>query len=280
MSNEKFADLHLHTTFSDGSWTPTEVVLHALEKNLSAIAITDHDTVDGIAEAMSAAKGKNIEVIAGLELSSFCEDLPKKEIHILGYFVDYESSKFKQVLADLKAERQKRALDIFNKLKENGAQIKDDSFMKNSNQVIGRLHFAKALMVQGVVSNTQEAFYRFLGQNSPAYVPKKMLEAAEAVSLIKKAGGIPVLAHPFASRCDKNYVEKMIDKGIEGIEVWHIKQEKRHSNVFIEWAKEFGLIETGGSDCHGDFDGKGSEAMGRVKVPYIIVENLQRRLRT
>ncbi|MDR1952269.1 MAG: PHP domain-containing protein [Elusimicrobiota bacterium] len=278
-AKEKFADLHIHTICSDGSWTPRQAVEAAFDRNLSAIAITDHDNVDGIDEALEAGNEKGVEIIPGVELSSYLKG-QENELHILGYYIDYKSPNLRKILDALREERLKRAENILRKLKENGVILKDDSFVKTAKRnSIGRLHFAKALLNEGFVSSIQEAFIKYLGYNSSAYVPKVMLPADEAINLIIQSGGIPVLAHPYSSRCNKDSIKQLIEYGLAGLEVWHIKHTSQMSKTFFDWAIELDLTATGGSDCHGNYDGKTPAIMGKLKISYTAVENLKKILK-
>ncbi|MDR2395702.1 MAG: PHP domain-containing protein [Endomicrobium sp.] len=275
--DNKFIDMHIHTNYSDGVFSPKEVVEYANKMNLLAISITDHDCVDGIDEALRAAKKCNIEVIPGIELSCQVEtNLQKNEMHILGYFIDYKSQKLQNVLATFKQARYDRALTMLDKLKEHNIVLKDKSFIQNAqNQSIGRLHFAKALVMEGFVGSVQEAFQRYLSYDKPAYVPKHYMSAIEAIELILSVGGLPIMAHPFHMHYnDKAVLKDLVDNGLAGMEVWHVKHTDSLVKKFLELAKEFNLLVTGGSDCHGPFK-KDIPIMGRIKVPYYVLDDLK-----
>jgi predicted metal-dependent phosphoesterase TrpH len=275
--DHKFIDMHIHTNYSDGSFSPTEVVEYASKMELLAISITDHDCVSGIDEALSVAKKNNIEVIPGIELSCQVENSPQKmEMHILGYFIDYKSEKLQNILSTFKQTRYDRALTILDKLKEHNIVFKDKIFIQNAqNQSIGRLHFAKALVMEGFVGSVQEAFQRYLSYGKPAYVPKHCMCPIEAIELILSVGGLPVMAHPYYVHYnDKSVLRNLVDSGLVGIEVWHVKHTDNLVKKFLELAKEFNLLITGGSDCHGPFK-KEAPLIGRIKVPYYILDNLK-----
>jgi predicted metal-dependent phosphoesterase TrpH len=271
-----YVDLHIHTNFSDGVFTPSEVVDYAVKMKLAAISITDHDSVDGIEEALSAAKNKGLEVIAGIELSCTAGEEPGNEIHILGYHIDYKSQKLKNVLEEFKEVRRQRAREIYEKLKAGGVALKNtDFFEKAGNRAIGRMHFAKALVEEKFVSGVREAFQRYLAQGKPAYVSKKVLTAQDGIKLILEAGGIPVMAHPYyAHYGDKNMMLSLVKAGLMGIEAWHSKHPESAVKKFLSMAQEYDLIVTGGSDCHGPFK-KDPPIMGRIRIPYSVVEKLE-----
>jgi predicted metal-dependent phosphoesterase TrpH len=274
-----YVDLHIHTNYSDGIFTPRQAVEYAAKMKLSAISITDHDCVNGIDEALDTGAKIGVEVVPGIELSSeIIFNSQKSEIHILGYYIDYKSTKFQETLSVFKEARYNRAIEILEKLKKCGAELKDDSFAKDAgDKVIGRLHFAKALFEQKLVGSIQEAFWKYLSIDKPAYVPKYYISTTDAIKLILNAGGIPVVAHPYCINYngDKNMFVTLIKDGLKGIEAWHTKHSKSASKRFLSLAKEFNLLVTGGSDCHGPYK-KEMPIMGNVKVPYLALENLKK----
>ncbi|MDR1474649.1 MAG: PHP domain-containing protein [Endomicrobium sp.] len=275
--NNSYIDMHIHTSFSDGIFTPKEVVEYALKMNLSAISITDHDSIDAIDEAFSFALYKDIEIIPGIELSCDVEpESGKSEMHILGYFIDYKSEHLKKTLNVFKQARYDRAIKIFDKLQESGVELKNVDFISNIGKVaIGRLHFAKALIEERFVGSVQEAFQRYLSKDKPAYVPKSSISAKDAIKLILDSGGIPVMAHPYyVHYSDIDLFKSLVDCGLMGIEAWHIKHSESAVKKFIDMSKEFNLIATGGSDCHGPFK-KEKPVMGKIKVPYSVLVNLK-----
>ncbi|MCL2390549.1 MAG: PHP domain-containing protein [Endomicrobia bacterium] len=279
--SEKYVDLHIHTNYSDGAFSPAEIVEYAKKTNLAAISITDHDSVDGIDEALQAAQGSDIEIIPGIELSSSSTDSDGQitEMHILGYYIDYKSEKLNETLSVFRKTRLERAYEILKKLKENGVNLKDESFLKNvGKKSIGRLHFAKAMINESFAGSVQDAFQRYLAVNKPAYVPKYYMSAADAINLILSVGGIPVMAHPYYIHyTDKAMFKSLIDSGLKGIEAWHSKHPESAVRKFLALAEEFNLIATGGSDCHGTYKNE-PPLIGRIKVPYSVVENLKRQI--
>lgn len=275
MSAGKFADLHIHTSFSDGSWTPSQAVEYAKKIKLSAIAISDHDSIDGIEEAFTAAKNQ-IEIIPAIEMSAMLEKPSKCEIHILGYYIDYKSRSLKKTLNFLKEERLKRGYKILEALKGLGIVLKDKNFLQDvKNKALGRLHFAKALVNENFAADIQDAFKKYLARDKAAYIPKYPLSPKKAIKFILKAGGIPIAAHPyFIPYKNKEMWTSLKDDGIAGIEVWHTKHSPDTVARMLRIAFEFDFLTTGGSDCHGEYRDEPS-LMGKVKVPYSIVEKLK-----
>ncbi|OEG70737.1 hypothetical protein ATZ36_17345 [Candidatus Endomicrobiellum trichonymphae] len=273
-----YVDMHIHTNYSDGTFTPQEAAKYASKVKLAAISITDHDCVDGIDEALDIASKIGLEVVPGIELSSeVILDSQKSEMHILGYYIDYKSQKLKKILAILKKARYERAVEMLEKLKKIGAELKDDSFFKKiEDKVIGRLHFARALVEEKLVGSVNEAFQRYLSKDKPAYVPKYHISVRDAIELILNAGGIPVMAHPYYIHYnDENMFRSFIKDGLMGIEAWHIKHSEKTVKKFLNLAEKFNLIATGGSDCHGSYKKK-LPVMGRMRVPYSVMESLKR----
>lgn len=278
---DKYVDLHVHTNFSDGTFSPKEVVEYAKKVGLSAIAITDHDTVDGVASADDEGKKLGIEIIPGVELSCEVQTAEKSEMHILGYFVDWKSENFKEALNKFRAARQERANKMTKKLEEQGVLIKKEILDKmGGEKSIGRLHFAKAIVESGFAKNIQEVFRKYLNPDRPAYVPKFKLSPEDAIKLIKSAGGIAVWAHPYyVHYSNSGLIENLARAGLGGIEVWHSRHSASAARTFKQIADKFDLVATGGSDCHGPY-GQDSALMGTVKVPYSVIEELRKRLAT
>ncbi len=264
--NEKYVDLHIHTIYSDGSLTPTEAISYAKNRNIVVIGITDHDTTDSVKEAIAVAKDYGIEIVSGVELAAEFKDSPEEEIHILGYFIDYNNENLQQQLKIFRNARQQRAEQIFNKLSHLGLNLDKQEIFKS--QSIGRLHFARILLKKGMVSNIKEAFEKYLGYGKPAYVPKLKLKTQQAISIILQAGGIPVLAHPYANGyIDVNSIKKLIDQGVKGIEVYHPKHHKNAIEELLIIAEKYDLLITGGSDCHGSLDSN-NPTIGSLRLPY------------
>jgi len=252
---EFFVDLHVHTNFSDGVFTPTQAVAYASQVGLSAISITDHDTVDGVQEAVEAGKKYGVEVIPGIELSAELDNITKTEMHILGYYVNHKSKTFNDALAIFKKVRIQRAKDIFEKLKNLNMILDPKGLIEDvGDRIVGRLHFAKALLEKKYVSSISEAFQKYLGLDKPAYVQKHYISPKDAISLIIRAGGIPVLAHPYYGHySNKNIFRGLINDGLMGIEAWHNRHPQHIVKKFLSIAEDMNLIATGGSDCHGAY---------------------------
>ncbi|MDD5101996.1 MAG: PHP domain-containing protein [Endomicrobiaceae bacterium] len=275
-----FVDLHIHTSYSDGVFSPFEAVAYASKVGLSAISITDHDTVDGIGEAIEAGKQYGVEVIPGIELSAELDNITKTEMHILGYYINWKSQTFKDALSIFKKVRVQRAKEIFSKLESIGIKLKPDGLIACiGEKIVGRLHFAKALLEGKYVSSISDAFQKYLGIDKPAYVPKHYITPADAIGLIIRAGGIPVLAHPYYGHySNKNIFKGLINDGLMGIEAWHNRHPQHIVKKFLSIADEMNLIATGGSDCHGAY-GNETPLMGKIKVPYSVVELLEEKKR-
>jgi hypothetical protein len=277
-SKDFFVDLHIHTNYSDGVFSPTEVVAYASKVGLTAIAITDHDTVDGIAEAMNAGKQSNIEVISGIELSAEYGDVQKTEMHILGYYVDWKSTKLKETLDIFKNARTERAKEIFSRLWKIGIKLNPEGLIVCiEKKVIGRLHFAKVLIENGIVASVQEAFQKYLSTDQVAYVPKYSITPKQAIELIRDSGGIPVLAHPYYGHYNNiDVIKGLVDDGLQGIEVWHNRHPEHVVRKLLSIADELNLIATGGSDCHGVYGNQTTPLIGKIKVPYSVIESLEK----
>ncbi|MCB4790987.1 MAG: PHP domain-containing protein [Elusimicrobia bacterium] len=273
----KNIDLHVHTTYSDGSFKPAEAVQYAKKMDLAAIGITDHDITDGIPEAIEEGKTQGIEIIPGVELSSGIGNNQELELHILGYFINFEDQPFQETLLNFRKARLVRAQNILKKLSKEGVYLKEsDIFKDHEKGSIGRLHFAKVMLEQEYVKDISEAFKKYLGYNKPAYVPKYRLKVEEAIKMILRVGGIPVLAHPvIGSYHVKNILKDLVNFGLKGIEVWHIKHPPVITEEFTQIGNKLGLVLTGGSDCHGQMV-DGSAIMGKVNVPYSVLDGLKR----
>lgn len=243
-------DLHVHTNYSDGLFEPSKVVQNAISRHIAGIAITDHDSVDGIEEAiLESKKSNNIEIIPGIEFGCVHKN---EEVHILGLFIDYKDPKLILQTKLLKEGRQKRGEEMVQLINDLGMHITIDDVMKFSrDNFIGRPHIARALMEKGYVSNLQEAFTRYLERGKPAYAERYTLSIDEAIELINNVGGVSFLAHPGLLK-NTAIIEYCILKGIQGIECVHSKHDRLHTKSFKNIAKRNKLLITGGSDCHGE----------------------------
>lgn len=268
--HKRYVDLHVHTTYSDGSFTPAQVVEKAAAADLAAVGIADHDSTLGIDEAMTAGSILDLEVVPAVELSCTVHGL---DIHILGYYPDYKDPTLLRVLSKVRKERYKRAVEMVKRLKDVGVELSMEEVEEHAGPgSVGRPHIAEALLKNGYVKDFSEAFVRYIGYHSPAYVPKMDMRPKEAFDLIKSVGGIPVLAHPGTVRRD-DIIPEFVRQGLEGIEVWHSKHDSSTSARLAEIAGCYGLLVTGGSDCHGHT--QDVPLLGTVRVPYEILEELK-----
>lgn len=243
-------DLHIHTTYSDGLLTPAQVIREAFRLNLKAIAITDHDTIDGISPALNEAeKYHGLEVIPGVELST---DLDGEEVHILGYYLNYNDLNLRTTLVSFQQERKARLEKIITKLNSIGVDISiKDVFVKSHGASLGRPHVALAMIEKGYAGSVQEAFEKYLNKGKPAYVPREKLTPLNAINIIKQSNGIPVLAHP-GLLGDQSIINKILEYGIMGIEVIHSDHSPAQTAHYKKLALDNNLLLTGGSDSHGE----------------------------
>jgi predicted metal-dependent phosphoesterase TrpH len=265
----KFADLHLHTQFSDGTFSPEELVAHAVQHGLSAIALTDHDTVEGCAATARECEAVGIEFITGTELTAEYNDT---EVHLLGYFLDTQNERLLAEITKFQTVRQQRIHEMVARINELGVPLLlDDVFALANCKSPGRPHVARALAKAGLVKNLDDAFERFLKRGRPAWVPKARMSALESIELIHQAGGLAVVAHPGLNRSDE-IIPGLAEAGVDGIECFHTKHSPAMSERYLEIAEEYHLLVTGGSDCHGY--SKAKPLIGTVKLPYENVEKL------
>jgi predicted metal-dependent phosphoesterase TrpH len=246
-------DLHLHTTHSDGSCTPTEVVNMARHAGVTALAITDHDIMTGVVEAMEAGQQCGIEIIPGVEISSLSGN---SELHVLGYFLDRQDPDLLARLKTLRDGRHLRNPQIIERLQTLGIDITYDEVRALAgSDSVGRPHIARALMDKRVVASAKEAFDRFLAEGKPAYVPRELPSPAEAIHWIKAARGLAVLAHPtwvkVAEQPLVDLVRQLKADGLDGVEVYYSTHAARQTREYLSLAQQLGLLVTGGSDFHG-----------------------------
>ncbi|MDP8263303.1 MAG: PHP domain-containing protein [Candidatus Ancaeobacter aquaticus] len=267
---QEYIDLHIHTNYSDGTYSPSEVVHQASRIGLRAISITDHDTVDGIEEAMNAARDLSLEIIPGIELSA---DDGNNQMHILGYYIDWRNPTFNAQLTELSDDRLNRARSIVDKLNQIGVKIDFNEVMNISGKgTVGRMHIAQAMKKKGIVNTVQESFNKYIGNGRSAYTAKYKLRPGEAIKLIKDSGGVSVVAHPGLLK-RQAIIEELIDLGLDGIEVYHTDHKPAAVKKYLLVAAAHNLIVSGGSDCHGL--GKDKMLMGTVKVPYDVLERMK-----
>ena len=272
-------DLHLHTTHSDGSFTPTEVIDFAQKAGVTALAITDHDITTGILEATLAGQKHGIEVIPGIEISSI---MGTSELHILGYFLDYQDARLNERLARLRDSRHRRNPKIIELLQAAGIAITYEEVRTLAGtDSVGRPHIARVLMEKGVVASAKEAFDLWLADGRPAYVPRELPTPSDAMQWIREAKGIPVLAHPtWVKPTDgtlTDLVRQLKADGLDGVEVHYSTHTPRQTREYLALAKQLDLLVTGGSDFHGltkpDIDvgiGKGT-----LHVPGSLLDKLR-----
>ncbi|HHF98162.1 PHP domain-containing protein [Candidatus Aerophobetes bacterium] len=264
-------DLHIHTVYSDGTYTPGEVVKKAKEIGLVAISITDHDSVEGVEEALQAGREFGVEVVPGVEMSS---DVDHDEIHILGYYLDFKKKEFLSKLDYFQKIRIERNERLFRRLEELGMPVSSEEVLKLAPKgVVSRLHIARCMVEKKYVSSIDEAFEEWLNPGKPAYVERERISPFEVINLILEAEGVPVFAHPFLSRRD-DLIPKMIDAGLMGIEVYHSTHDEKTVKHYMEIAKRYDLLITGGSDCHGE--AKDEVLMGKVDVPVSVLWELKK----
>lgn len=300
-SNKRYIDLHTHSTASDGSMPPEEVVRHAHGLGLAAIALTDHDTVSGVGKALEEGRRLGMEVIPGVEisvsLSSWdwpslaCSDVPAEkraeacrepEMHLLGYFFSGDFSLMAKTLEELQEKREQRNVRIIQRLNELGLKLTiDDVEQKAAGGVAGRLHIARVLMEKGYVSSTAEGFDKYLSSGRPAYFRKEKLTPQEGIAEIIKAGGVPVLAHPIylGMECSRlgRVLEKLKAAGLVGIEALYTENTQEQTQELLRLAEIYGLKVTGGSDFHGSFKPGIEAGVGRggLRVPYSLLTALR-----
>jgi predicted metal-dependent phosphoesterase TrpH len=277
-------DLHCHSTASDGTLAPRDVVMLAKESELSALALTDHDTIGGIAEASQAARERGIDFLPGIEISA--EFPAPGTLHILGYGVDPESECLKSLTEQLIAGRDNRNPKIVAKLNEMGVAVTMKEWEDEAKGgVLGRPQLAAILHRKGYVSSIKNAFEKYIGQGAPAYFDKERLEPKEALKRIIDSGGVPVLAHPVQLRAQddaqvETIVKNLIDQGLAGIEVIHSDHDAATIDKLDRLADRYGLLKTGGSDFHGTNkkDIRLGDANGR-KIPREFFDRLVERLK-
>ncbi len=276
-------DLHTHTTASDGSLTPAQLVQRAARLGVKVIAITDHDTVYGVAPATAEGTKLDVEVIPGVEINT---DVPGAEVHVLGFFVDVAHPELNERLAAIRDGRVGRARRMAEVLTEMGAPVRFERILEIAGDgAVCRPHVAQALIEAGHATGYQNAFEKFIGRNSPAYVERQKYSPAEACALISRAGGLPVLAHPVffdkygavKSRFDQALLPEMLAAGLAGIEVYYPRYDATTIEMLLGVARSHGLIVTGGTDFHGFRPGEPD--LGGIYVPMKTVRRLEERAR-
>ena len=271
------ADLHIHTNESDGVLSPIEVVAKAAEVNLRTIAITDHDSVNGITAAKIAAMQYDIDVISGIEFSCLDEN---REVHMLGYYIDISNRNLREEANYIAIARRERAEKIVRKLNKLGVHISYKQVQEIAGGgVIGRPHIAKAMIQEGYISKIQEAFTpQYIDRGGRAYVERYKLSVENAIQLIHNAGGVAVIAHPGlcnnASGLEEVQLEEYIQHGLDGIEVFHSAHSGTAKKQYLQWADQHRLLVTGGSDYHGGNVHEGAE-LGKICLAEEYVRQLK-----
>ncbi|MGG3311651.1 PHP domain-containing protein [Paenibacillus lautus] len=272
-------DLHSHTQASDGMNTPSENVQLAFDRGLGALAITDHDTVAGVEEALQAGERLNMVVVPGVEISTMACGT---DIHVLGYYIDYRDPVFLERLAELRRTREKRNEKIMSKLRELGIELTMEEVIASlgrplePDESIGRPHIADALVLKGLALDLRDAFDRYLAQGAAAYVPQPRIHPKEACEWIREAGGVPVLAHP-GLYSDDALVRTVIEEAaFKGIEVYHSDHGAAEEKRYLAMAEDYGLIVTAGSDYHGERQGQVFHGdIGSRQVSIQVLDQLQ-----
>lgn len=275
----KTVDLHVHSNKSDGSFSPEELVSYALEKGLSAFALSDHDTTEGIEAAVTAAKGTGLEVIPAIEFSTEYEG---KDIHILGLYIDYQGKEFKKYLKEFQDSRDLRNRKMCKKLTEHGIPVTYEELCGYfPGSVLTRAHYARYMWEKGWIKSMSEAFDRYIGDHAPCFLPREKVTPMQAVKLILEAGGVPILAHPVLyhfsdARLDR-LAAQLKEAGLAGIEAIYSTYTASEERQMRKLADKYGLLISGGSDFHGttkpNLDlGCG---YGRLCIPYDILENIK-----
>ena len=272
-------DLHCHSIFSDGSSTPEELVTLAEESGLTALALTDHDTTDGLERFMNAGKNVGVDTIRGIELSA---EYGEKTLHILGYGFDPSHAPLQEALTWVQAGRADRNFQILEKLNTLGYDLSfDDIRRHSSDDLVGRPHFAAALIEKGHFKHKNKVFKQLLGKNCAAYVDRRRLKPSECLDVIHAAGGVSVIAHPGQMKLTRNklrrLVKKLKEQGLGGMEVWHSSHPPHQMTAFEQICKDFDLIATGGSDFHGALtpDLSLGIGFGNLQVPDEILDQLK-----
>ena len=273
----KTIDLHVHTTASDGTCPPAEVVRLACETGLSAIAVTDHDTAEGYREAAEAGRAAGLEVVPGIEISTRFTGA----VHILGYYIDPLSPELRPVLDWVVQDRDERNRKMAALMAADGLPVSYEEMHARFGTVVGRPHFARVLVELGLADTVQEAFDRYVEKGRKYYVGRHFLSIARSIEIIRLAGGVPVLAHPFQYRLDdaqlRTLIEHCMDNGLLGMECRYTGYSEEQTAYLLALAKEYGLLSTGGSDFHGANKphirlGRGT---GTLAVPYDCLERLK-----
>ncbi len=277
----EYVDLHVHTTASDGTLTPTEVVALAKKIGLKAIAITDHDTTKGLKEACEAGEKVDLEVICGCELSV---EYPHGQMHIVGLWIPKEPNILNKELKFLRDKRHDRNKKIIEKLKDAGIDLTYEEVLKMAKKgaSVGRPHIARALVQKKVAKDINEAFDKYIGPSGIAYVPKTKFSPSKAISILKKEGATTILAHPFSLNLDADELREELlrlkEYGLDGMEVYYSEHTPKQIKLYLDLCKELNLLVSGGSDFHGTVkkDIQLGWGKGNLKIPYSLVSEMKK----
>lgn len=274
-------DLHTHTTASDGSLTPKELVTKAKQAGLLAIAVTDHDTVDGVEEAICAGKEAGIEVVGGVELS--CDY--QREMHIVGLMTDHTNPGLLHALEEQSKKRAVRNGKTLQRLQELGVDITLDEVKRvATGNIWGRAHFARVLCDKGYVSSVKEGFQKYLGSGRPAHINEERFQPEEAIALIRRAGGVPVLAHMHFLKLDLPELEEMLIRlkqaGLMGAEAIYTEYTPEQEAEYTKLIDKLGLLKSGGSDFHGEMKPQITLNRENLKIPYSFLKEIKQHVRT
>lgn len=268
-----FTDLHLHTNFSDGTYSPEQLVAEGQRFGLVALALTDHDTVEGCTRMAAACAEARIEFVPATEITA---EISGIEVHLLGYFLDVEHPALLSRMELFQKGRQERIREIVARLRRLQVPLEEqDVFALANCKSPGRPHVARALIQRRVCASLDEAFERFLKKNRPGWVPRERISARDALALIHDAGGLAVVAHPGLARTEEA-LPNLVAAGIDGIECFHSRHSPSASEYYVGLAEQHGLLVTGGSDCHGM--NKGKPLIGSIQLPYEYLRLMKERL--
>ena len=279
---ERYIDLHTHSIMSDGALSPAEVVRHAKAAGLSAVALSDHDSIDGVREAMEEGNKIGIEVVPAIELSAVSDT----ELHILGYYIDIDNPFFRSQLERALTVRKQRTKQTCDNLVKLGFDVTvEEALAIAPAGIVGRAHFARLLADKGYTSSVKEAFDRYLSFGKPAYSNSQCLTAQECIEMIKQAGGVSFVAHLHLTKMEdtalRAFLQEMIACGLDGIEGYYTEYTPDQQDKYQAWSKEFSLGISGGTDFHGAMKPHISigTGLGGLKIPYSVLENIKAALK-
>ena len=267
--------MHIHSTASDGTYTPKQVVNYAAKKGLTAVALTDHDTVDGIKEGLRAAKRAGIELVPGVEFST---EISSESFHIVGLYVNHKKKDLIKLTQEIGNSREIRCKKIIAKINAMnvGPEITFEEVNELASGVIGRPHIATVLLRKGYVNSIDDVYIKYLNRGAPGYVPRFKLTPKEAIHVLKKNGATPILAHPCYISNKFNLKDFLIEhqkEGLEGIEVYYPTHSRQQTKLYKKLSEELGLLMSGGSDCHGELNG--GPFIGNIKVSYKLLQKIK-----